>query len=99
MIDGLEALCKNGHLANVNSIRKSISGSPRTVLFGDCNSPATDLALENLMVGPICRLSVNDSMANQNARIIQSLNVCTSTEEKSSKVLITYSTFMGRTKF
>ncbi|KAK3228429.1 hypothetical protein Dsin_000310 [Dipteronia sinensis] len=82
VVDELEALCKGGYLANVNSIRQSISGRPRTMVFNDSINYASVPAMQNLLIGSICRLSLNDSVASQSACILQSVNVCASEEEK-----------------
>ncbi|KAL5735116.1 hypothetical protein ACOSP7_032977 [Xanthoceras sorbifolium] len=82
VVDGLEALCKGGYLANVNSIRQSISERPRTVVFSDCINNVSVPAMQNLLIGSICRLSLNDSIASQSACILQSVYVCASEKEK-----------------
>ena len=70
----------------IQSIRKSISSNLHTIVFSDSFSCAYVPVVQDLLSGPIQRLSLNTSVASRSACIIQSLNFCTSEEEKLSKV-------------
>ncbi|KAK6933494.1 DEAD/DEAH box helicase domain [Dillenia turbinata] len=86
VVDGLETLCKDGHLDTIRSIRQLISASTNSVVFSESFSPASAQAVQHLSVGSFCRLSLNNSVASQSAFICQSVHVCSSEEEKLSKI-------------
>lgn len=75
----------------IKSIRQSISGIPLTVVFNDCFSHASVPLVQNLLSRSIYRLSCNDAIASLSSCIVQSVNVCTSEEEKLSNVRISIS--------
>ncbi|KAH9704365.1 DEAD domain-containing protein [Citrus sinensis] len=79
VVDRLDSLSKGDTLS---LIRQSISGKPHTVVFNDCLTYTSVPAVQNLLLGSINRLSLNQSVASQSACIIQSVNVCASDEEK-----------------
>ncbi|CAK7325322.1 unnamed protein product [Dovyalis caffra] len=82
VVDGVESFFKGGCLDALKSIRQSISGSPRTVIFNNFFSSACVPALQNLLLGSICRLSTDQSIPSQSACIFQTINLCTSDEER-----------------
>ncbi|CAL1374110.1 unnamed protein product [Linum trigynum] len=84
VVDGLEPLSKDGSLDALNSIRQSISGSSRVVVFGNHNSSP---AIEKLLPGPVSRLSLDQSVRHQSAHVGQKINVCPSAPEKLLKML------------
>ncbi|CAI0410757.1 unnamed protein product [Linum tenue] len=83
VVDELEPLSKDGSLDALNSIRQSISGSSRVVVFGNHNSSP---AIQKLLPGPVSRLSLDQSVRHQSAHIGQKINVCPSAPEKILKV-------------
>lgn len=82
VFDGLESHIAAGHLDKLKSIKQCISAKPPTVVFNDCFNNASITGLRKLLMGPVYRLSLNDSIASQSACIVQSIHVCTSEEEK-----------------
>lgn len=88
VVDGLEPLSDGGYPDMIKSVRQSVLVTPLTVVFDDCFRHASVPLVQNLLMGSICRLSLNDSIASLSSCIIQSVNVCTSEEEKLSKVCI-----------
>ncbi|CAK8571184.1 unnamed protein product [Lathyrus sativus] len=84
VIDGLNAICNAGHADAIKSIKKLISGNPTLVVFNDSNHTSIPVA-SHLLTGPICRISVNNSIASLSSCIVQSVQVCTSDEDKHVK--------------
>lgn len=82
VVDGVESLYNGGCLNALKSIRQSISGSLRTVVFNNFFSGACVPVLQNLLLGSICRLSIDQSIPIQSACIVQTINLCTSEEER-----------------
>jgi hypothetical protein len=82
----VESLYNGGCLNALKSIRQSISGSLRTVVFNNFFSGACVPVLQNLLLGSICRLSIDQSIPSQSACIVQTINLCTSEEERLLKV-------------
>ncbi|XP_022993206.1 ATP-dependent RNA helicase DDX42 [Cucurbita maxima] len=87
VVDGLDSFSKGGSLEMIQSIRKSISSNLYTFVFSDSFSCAYVPVVQDLLSGPIQRLSLNTSVASRSACIIQSINFFTSEEEKLSKVI------------
>lgn len=85
VVDGLESSYKGVHFDDIKSIRRHISGDPRTVVFNGGLSCASIPIVQNLLPNPVCRLSLDDSVASRSACIIQSIHICGSEEEKLAK--------------
>ncbi|KAJ6311422.1 hypothetical protein OIU77_013231 [Salix suchowensis] len=81
-VDGVESLYNGGCLNALKSIRQSISGNLRTVVFNNFLSGACVPVLQNLLLGSICRLSIDQSIPSQSACIVQTIHLCTSEEER-----------------
>ncbi|CAL0303101.1 unnamed protein product [Lupinus luteus] len=81
VVDGLNAICSAGHSDTLKSIKKFISGNPRLLVFNDCFSHTYIAMVQNLLTGPICRLSLNNSITSLSSCIIQSVEVCTSEDK------------------
>ncbi|XP_058724059.1 ATP-dependent RNA helicase DBP3 [Vicia villosa] len=84
VIDGLNAICNAGHADAIKSIKKLISGNPTLVVFNDSNHTSIPV-VRHLLTRPICRISINNSIASQSSCIVQSVQVCTSDEDKHVK--------------
>ncbi|XP_039174188.1 probable ATP-dependent RNA helicase ddx5 isoform X2 [Eucalyptus grandis] len=82
VVDGVKTLSEGAYLDVIKSVRQFISGNPRTVAFNDCLDGPCTATLQNLMNGPIERLSLNDTIT---PCIVQSANICTSEGEKPLK--------------
>ncbi|KAL3033824.1 hypothetical protein AAZX31_02G157400 [Glycine max] len=82
VIDGLNTICSAGHADTVKSIKNCISGNPRVVIFNDCVSHMSIPMVRYLLTGSICRVSLNNSINSLSSYIIQSVEVCTSEEDK-----------------
>ncbi|KAI4352623.1 hypothetical protein L6164_006857 [Bauhinia variegata] len=82
VIDGLNSTFSTGQVDMIKSIKNSISGVPHIVVFNDCFGHASMPMVKYLLKGPICRLSLLDSVTSLSSCIIQSVEVCTSEEEK-----------------
>ncbi|CAI8602031.1 unnamed protein product [Vicia faba] len=80
VIDGLDAICNAGHADAIKSIKKLISGNPTLVVFNDSNHTSIPV-VRHLLTRPICRMSINNSIASQSSCIVQSVQVCTSDED------------------
>lgn len=87
VVDGLESFYKQGCFDKINSIRQSMSGKTHTVVFSDCYRHACVRGLQNLLMGSVHRLSLNNSVTGQSACIVQSVNICLM-KEKLPKVCI-----------
>ncbi|XP_050212218.1 ATP-dependent RNA helicase DBP3 [Mercurialis annua] len=85
VVDGLDSLHQDGFFDALKSIRQSIWGNPRTIVFNNNFNYASVPSVQNLFVGSISRLSLNDSICSQSACILQTVKVCSSEEEKLSK--------------
>ncbi|KAJ6432976.1 hypothetical protein OIU84_020082 [Salix udensis] len=81
-VDGVESLYNGGCLNALKSIRQSISGNLRTVVFNNFLSGACVPVLQNILLGSICRLSIDQSIPSQSACIVQTIHLCTSEEER-----------------
>uniref|UniRef100_A0A2P2K1B6 ATP-dependent RNA helicase DBP3 n=1 Tax=Rhizophora mucronata TaxID=61149 RepID=A0A2P2K1B6_RHIMU len=86
VVDGLESFYKDGRLDAVKSIRQSISGNLLTVIFNNFFSNICTGPLQDIIFGPIHRLSLNPSIPSQSACIIQNVCVCSNGEERHTKV-------------
>ncbi|XP_030545559.1 probable ATP-dependent RNA helicase ddx5 isoform X2 [Rhodamnia argentea] len=82
VVDGVRTLSEGAYLDMIKSVRQFISGNPRTVVFNDCPTCPCTATMQNLLNGPIERLSLDDSITSLSSCIVQSANVCTSEEEK-----------------
>ncbi|AES60513.1 putative RNA helicase [Medicago truncatula] len=82
VIDGFDAICKAGHADAIKSIKKFISGNPSLVVFNDSFNHTSIPVVRHLLTGPICRISINNSIASLSSCIVQSVQVCTSDEDK-----------------
>ncbi|KAI6676596.1 hypothetical protein NL676_037392 [Syzygium grande] len=82
VVDGVRTLSEGAYLDMIKSVRQFISGNPRTVVFNDCLSCPCTATLQNLLNGPIERLSLNDSITSLSSCAVQCANVCTLEEEK-----------------
>ncbi|XP_058087440.1 ATP-dependent RNA helicase DBP3 [Magnolia sinica] len=87
VLDGLESLINGGFMEMIKSIRQYVSGDPQTVIFSDVYGSLSTSVARNLLRGPICRLSLSDSVSSQSVGISQSIYMCTSEEEKMSKAI------------
>ncbi|XP_061360459.1 uncharacterized protein LOC133304435 [Gastrolobium bilobum] len=82
VIDGLNTICSAGHTDTIKLIKSFISGNPRLVVFNDCFNHASIPMVQYLLPGSICRLSLNKSITSLSSCIVQSVQVCTSEEDK-----------------
>ncbi|CAI9091255.1 OLC1v1026228C2 [Oldenlandia corymbosa var. corymbosa] len=57
VIDGLESYADNGILNSVKVIKKSISGTPQTVVFSDGSNDLSTPVLQNLLRDSFCLMS------------------------------------------
>ncbi|XP_042491852.1 probable ATP-dependent RNA helicase ddx5 isoform X2 [Macadamia integrifolia] len=85
VVDGFEAFVEGKFLDNIKSIRQSISGDPQTVLFGNCFGHTSSSVVQDLLVGPISRLSLSNSIISQSACIVQSIHLSASEDGKLSE--------------
>ncbi|XP_065871843.1 pre-mRNA-processing ATP-dependent RNA helicase prp5 [Euphorbia lathyris] len=85
VVDGLDCLAKEGCLSTLKCIRKSILGNPNTVVFNNFYTYDCVKAMQDVLSGSVSRLSSSDSIGSQSACVIQTVNVCSSQEEKHSK--------------
>lgn len=86
ILDGLKSLVDIGFSDKVTSIMENITGQPQMVVFSDCCKEISASLLHSLLKGPICRLSLDDSVICQSAFISQNIHVYLSEDEKMSKV-------------
>ncbi|KAK2400472.1 pre-mRNA-processing ATP-dependent RNA helicase prp5 [Trifolium repens] len=87
IIDGLNAICNAGHADAIKSIKKFISGNPSLVVFNDSFNPTSIPVVRHLLTEPICRISIDNSITSLSSCIVQSVQVCTSDEDKRVKSL------------
>ncbi|XP_043707292.1 DEAD-box ATP-dependent RNA helicase 20 isoform X2 [Telopea speciosissima] len=85
VVDGLEAFVEGEFLEKIKSIRQSISGDPQTVLFSNCFEHTSSSVVQDLLVGPINRLSLNKSTTSQSAYIVQYIHMSASESGKLSE--------------
>ncbi|KAL5569534.1 hypothetical protein UlMin_026109 [Ulmus minor] len=90
VIDGLEAQYKHGFIDSIKAITQSVSGNTQRLVFNDCFSSSYAPVLQNLVMGPIRRLSSNASVPSQSACIIQSVQT-NSSDSKLPKVCKSFS--------
>ncbi|KAL2326692.1 hypothetical protein Fmac_025750 [Flemingia macrophylla] len=98
VIDGLNTICSAGHADTIKSIKKCIFGNPRLVIFNDCFSDMSIPMVQHLLTGPVCRLSLNNSITSLSSCIIQSVKVCTSEEDKVVKSIEALDQFRSSTQ-
>ncbi|KAF6150377.1 hypothetical protein GIB67_034076 [Kingdonia uniflora] len=80
VIDGSEAFVKDGLLDRIRLIRQTLCGDVMTVIFpGSFGSDSTS-AVQNMLEGPVCRLSLSNSIPSQSACISQCVHVSSSEE-------------------
>ncbi|KAK4279570.1 hypothetical protein QN277_011329 [Acacia crassicarpa] len=82
VFDQLNSFVSSGHIDAIKSIKDSISGAPRLVVFNDCTHYSSIPTVQYLLAGSICRLSLNDSVTSQSSCIVQSVKVCASEDER-----------------
>lgn len=87
VLDGLNDFVDSGFVDKVKSIRENICGDPQIVVFNDCFGEVYTPLVQNLIRGPVHRLSLHDSIVSQSAFISQYVHFYTSEEEKLSKAL------------
>ncbi|KAK7277255.1 hypothetical protein RIF29_18406 [Crotalaria pallida] len=97
VVDGLNAICSAGHSDALESIKKFISCNPRILVFNDCFSPSSIAMVRNLLTGPICRLSLNNSVTSLSSCIIQSVEVCTSEDKLVKSIQALHQSWSNRT--
>ncbi|VVA93021.1 unnamed protein product [Arabis nemorensis] len=85
VIDELGSLCTAGYLDAVKSIKQSISSKHQSIVFNDSFSASNIPAVRSLLGESISRISLSDSVASQGSCIIQTVNVCSSEEQKLHK--------------
>lgn len=96
VVDGLESFYKQGCFDKINSIRQSMSGKTHTVVFSDCYRHACVRGLQNLLMGSVHRLSLNNSVTGQSACIIQSVNICLMKEKLPKAIQVLDQAYGGR---
>ncbi|KAM1702775.1 hypothetical protein FF1_028039 [Malus domestica] len=96
VVDGLESFYSEGCFDKINSIRRSFSGKPHTVVFNDCHRYACVRVVQNLLTGSVHRLSLNSSLTSQSACIIQSVNMCLLKEKLPKAIGILDHAYRGR---
>ncbi|ONK77627.1 uncharacterized protein A4U43_C02F8780 [Asparagus officinalis] len=85
VLDGLKSLVEFGFSDKVKLIKESISREPQMVVFSDFCKGTSKSLLQQLLNGPVCRLSLDDSAVCKSAFVSQHLHVCSSEDEKMSK--------------
>ncbi|WOL01623.1 DEAD-box ATP-dependent RNA helicase 14 [Canna indica] len=86
VLDGVRTFLDLDLVDKINSIRKTISGNPQVVIFGDCTNEAFTSLVQNMLRGPVSRLSLNDAITSQSAFISQHVHFYTVEEEKIAKI-------------
>lgn len=86
VIDGLESQYQITYLDTIKDIAQFVSGNAHRLVFCDCFGSPCVPVVQNHLVGPLHRLSLNTSLTSQSACISQSANICNAKEEKLSKV-------------
>ncbi|XP_028780424.1 probable ATP-dependent RNA helicase ddx5 [Neltuma alba] len=82
VVDQLNSFFSDGHVDAIKSIKDSISGAPRLVVFNDCAHYSSIPTIQYLLAGSICRLSLNGSVTSQSSCIVQTVKTCASEEER-----------------
>lgn len=66
VIDGLDAHCIQGYADSIKAITQSLSANSRCLVFNDRFSPSCVPVLQDLLMGPVHKLSINDSLTSKN---------------------------------
>ena len=61
----MDAHCKQGYANSIKAITQSLSANSRRLVFNDCFSPSRVPVLQDLLMGPVHKLSINDSLTSK----------------------------------
>ncbi|MED6121600.1 hypothetical protein PIB30_031705 [Stylosanthes scabra] len=85
VVDGLSTICCAGYADTIKSIKTFISSDPHVLVFNDSFKHDSIPMVRHLLNGPICRLSLSDTITSLSSCIIQSVQVCTTEQDKLRK--------------